>query len=181
MKLYYRFFILAFAIFISGCGSKENSYVSHSPFKFVENYFQSEITTLQRSGKPLKKSIFRDSHSESEVLSNPDWKKELSVFVSRVTDKRNFENSFKLDSVTKINQKILNYTARDKSVEIQQLSVYQTNLQIDSIYIVTFVSNMYYTASDTLHYSGNGNYRISATDKPVIGKEIRFVLTGNTP
>lgn len=163
-----------------GCGKSVEPSTGRSPFLEVEKYFENEISSLQRSKKLLKKTIYSNSKSEQIIDSIPDWSNELAIFTSSITGKRLFSNSFYADTIRSGNQSVIHYTSKEKNAEIKKLSVYRTHAITDSIIILKSVENMYYTSLDTLAYYGNGNYRISAGNEPTLGKNISFVLAGTS-
>ena len=180
MKSYHFFLCIYFILIISGCGKSSEPSAKTSPFHSLEVYFNNEIKTLEHSKRLLRKQIQTNEKSEELVISNPDWKKELSIFTSCISGKKLTESSFQRDSIKTGDYYKIQYTGIDDHVEIKSLVVYQAHTTPDSIVIITKVDNMYYRTLDTLIYLGNGNYRISALNEPSLGKNIRFVLTGRS-
>ena len=165
---------------ISGCGKPSEPSVKTSPFHALEVYFDNEIKTLEHSKRLLKKNIQTNKKTEEVIIAHPDWKKELATFTSSISGKRITESSFLRDSMNFGKNYKIQYTAIDEKMEIKSLIVYYSDSTPDSIVIMTAVDNMYYRAIDTLVYHGNGNYRISASNEPSLGKNIRFILTGHS-
>jgi hypothetical protein len=172
------FFITSVSLI--SCDVASDRAKQHSTFREVENYFVQELTVLEKSNAGLTKTLFNNRTKEQSVRTNPDWKAELAPFTEAISNQPAPANSFKTDTVMFDHSRMVLFTARDPSATIEKLFYYSNDEKTDSIVIIKKVSNSYYSATDTLSYYGNGNYRISAENHPRIGKKITFVLEGQS-
>jgi hypothetical protein len=137
-------------------------------------FFDAQADSLRDAHAPLRKTIRTNGRQETIMEQNPDWKTELRPFASSGIDKPALAAGY--DSTRSGDWLI--YHAKDLHPAVQRIGIRFAGNAPDSVYIFRRVSNFYYTALDTLQYHTSGRYRISTMNKPVIGKEIRFLLEG---
>lgn len=137
-------------------------------------FFADQADSLGNANVRLRKTIVTNGREETILEQNPDWKTELQPFISSGIEKpalaAGYDSSRSGDWLV--------YQAKDLHPAVQRMGIRYAGNAADSVYIFRRVSNFYYTALDTLQYHTSGTYRISTMNKPVIGKELRFILEG---
>lgn len=171
--------LIALVLITVSCNNKTDSKKA-SALSGVENYFNTEIETLEQSDLSLVKTIVQQGKTESITIENPDWAKELIPFTETIASQPAQIQSFLRDSSSSGDSKTLALKARDSSATIKSITEYTTGGLHDSIVIIKKVANLYYVSSDTLTYYGKGNYLIKAENLPGLGKKIGFILEGKT-
>ena len=171
--------LIALVLVTVSCDNKTDSKKAFA-LSGVENYFNTEIKTLEQSDLTLVKTIVHQGKTETITIENPDWAKELVPFTETISNQPAQIQSFQRDSSIIGDSKTLVLKARDSSAAINSLTVYTTADIHDSIVIIKKVANLYYVSSDTLTYYGKGNYLIKAENLPGLGKKIGFILEGKT-
>jgi hypothetical protein len=172
-----RIVLLFFVGFsFASCKDHENVVANDPLVNDLQQYLNSEIRELEQSNFSLKTVLVNQDIPEEKSIADPDWKNELKPLTVLLTD-RHFKSSlFVIDSMEVNNVFKYKMHARDEYSEIKSVTVYKSKNAIDSLIIIRSVSNMYYVASDTVHYKGHGNLEMRTTNIPAVGKPIRFLL-----
>jgi len=183
MKIYFSkqkhaVFLVLITIWAScGPGTNVSEYQRIFP---VKAYFKKETAKLSGMDLKLQKSVWYSDSSETQILENPDWNKELKPFLELDLDKPSVATSYDSTRHEYQNGHTLVYTARDNHPRVREIYIHFTGDIADTISFISGVSNMYYHSVDTLSYFGDGNFRLSSFNKPRIGKEIKLRVTGST-
>jgi len=171
-------FLIIALISLLSCSGTETKQAETQKYFSTEKYFSEEAASLNNRETGIVKTIYKNNSSETIASELVEWRTELQPFLQIDLNKPAYINSYFTDTILNGENLLINFRAKEESMSLQNLSVYLTGTRVDSIYAVLKSENLYYRSVDTLSYSGNGNYRISAWNKPRIGKEVSFVLEG---
>lgn len=180
MKNYFLLLACSVLLLLASCQSKPaDSGKTHSFFDLT-GYFNDQLKQLENSNFTLQKTITKDGQTETVIVDSVNWKNELHSFIESNLDKPAYHISYNTDSVINGNSKTLFYSARDSTLLIKTIKIHLNQNVVDTIYINKVISNGYVKSGEDLYYYGNGNFEIRVSNTPRIGKNISFVLTGNT-
>jgi len=176
----YKIVIILVFYFLAACNNPVKVPGENQKYFETNKYFLNEAAMLQLKNAAIVKTFIKNDSTETIRSEKVDWKTELLPFLQINLHKPALVNSFSIDTITEANKTLIQYVAKDSTLELRDLKIYLSEAKVDSLFGVMKSSNLYYNAVDTIAYFGNGNYRISVWNKPRIGKEVRFVLVGSS-
>lgn len=178
-SIHRTFFVVAFFIILfSGCESLSVGDQKSTRVFRPDLYFKDEAAKLSRQNIILEKTLIKDGVVEKQIADSINWNDEFRPFIQLDISKPAMINSYKVDTViTKFGYEI-HYNATDSAASVRAMSVYFNEDTLVKLNAISATNNVYYYATDTLEYFGNGYYRIHASSMPKLGKDLSFELTG---
>lgn len=146
------------AAFYISCQSQESSLTLSEQYQEdLPKFFNKEVERLIQRNPTIRKTVVKDSISESKTLTLKDWKRELSSFSNIDLNKLAYQGVFKKDSV---GTRVI-YTSTDPKIDISKVIIdYQNTGSPSSFLIHRKVENSLYDTRETLSYDISQGYSI---------------------
>jgi len=173
--LFYSFVIFClFSCFDDPNSSKDGQ---KTFFFDAKGYFEQEMARLDQEQSSIQKTIRKDSLEETKKITDINWENELNLFKESDINKASWVSKYQADTNrTASNQQQIIYTATDKDLKTQELQVFLTNEQVDSIAIRNRIANQVYTSQQLLTYSPRGGYSIQKTQDVVLFDKDKYQI-----
>lgn len=160
----WRCLLTAFLAVLSiGCQMKEegNALYDDKPYFDMATYFDAQIDSLQRADPMVFKTVKIDQKEKAKTLHIPNWQNELGVFRSSDINKRDWETSFRVDSL----KDEIRYTALDEDMRTKYIAIRKREGKISHIHIRNRDNNVLYQLHEELHYFPGKSYDIKKTQQ----------------
>ncbi len=129
-----------------------------SPTYFdMKSFMEKEMEKLE--GKSLEKKITLNGKVEKVRLDNPDWKTELSEFISADINKPSYADKYLVES---LKGGVKRYNAKETDLPIQFLELQELPNGGSAIFIEKRNDNILNNSSKKLMYRTDGIYSIRA-------------------
>ncbi|WP_144062615.1 hypothetical protein [Sphingobacterium paucimobilis] len=119
-------------------------------------FFQQEIKSLDISKPTIRKTVSKDSISESKELQIGDWERELASFLTVDLNKPAYRGTYQKDSIANT----VTYTFTDSTVDLSVLKIVYTDQIPVSFTIKKSTNNLLYNTSESLEYIKGKRYII---------------------
>jgi hypothetical protein len=182
-----RYITTALLLFLllSSCQSSSEEEDNKARFFFsLENYFEEEISRLNREQPTVSKRITLKGKEEVEQFDTLDYQKELTAFSKADINKVAWQDKYQADTTYSPEGKMqrISYEAKDDKLKTQKISIQFTKEgEVEEIYIKSvnesFVADVY----KELYYKPATGYRFESQQSTNISKptvvevEARFI------
>jgi hypothetical protein len=137
------------------------------------------VDSLESTGSILQKTVVSDGRSETIIVQNPDWKKELAPFLELNINKPALRGMYNVRNLQSDSGVVTEYLSKDLNNPVSYLLVAQNRQEkVALIKAVCSTQNPYHASSDTLVFESSGVYHIKAYSNPTLGKRIAFDVSG---
>lgn len=152
-------------VLVSLCGGCFNSATKKQKREIyyfdLQTFFEDEIVRLNKANVKVIKTVWHNNQSENKQLKINNWASELSLFTESDINKTAFEYSYHKDSTaTKIG-----YTAKNKNLKTQRITIYLQNQKPTFINIINQQSNYLFKSWENLKYYPQKAYEIEKKQK----------------
>ena len=153
-------------LFNSSCRNPETINSTQNYFS-LHDFFKEEELRLASAKVILKKVNQLQLTKDSTLVQNPDWQKELALFVDADMNKPAWKNSFTIDSIKNDSSLILTYTAIEKKITIRRVVISFVNQKVKTIQIKKANANFVYTSNQNLWYTPKSGFKLEGHQKIV--------------
>ncbi len=122
----------------------------------VPSFFQKEIALLNSTKPKIKKTVLKDSISETKELVIADWNKELTSFLAVDLNKAAYRGTFQKDSTGNT----VVYTFTDSTIDLSSLKIVYVDHIPTEFTIKKSTQNLLYNTSESLEYIKGKSYSI---------------------
>lgn len=122
----------------------------------LPSFFHKEIAALNAAKPKIKKTVQKDSISETKELIIADWNKELTSFLAVDLNKAAYRGAFQKDST----DHTVVYTFTDSSVDLSSLKIVYVDNIPTQFTIKKSTQNLLYNTSENLEYIKGKSYSI---------------------
>lgn len=148
--------IFCLIIFCASCNIKEQEKINVKTYFDLEEYFNGEILRLSKANPTVNKSVIVNGQAEYKKIKIPNWKQELSSFMSSDINKASWRGSFKAT----VSQNLKIYTTNNAKIPVKKLKIIYKNNKVFAIEIFVQNVNNLYTSQDSLSYFPDSLYQI---------------------
>jgi len=176
MRLY--FLLLLFLAF-AACRYELSSDKTEAKVFSIAQFIQDQIDSLEYHQSALLKTGTIAQVSDTVLIKNPDWKKELQAFTEADFSNISSAAYYQVDSLH-INQGRVNilYTATNDKLPVKSLDIIRTKNKILRLKISIEKEHFVYHSKSMLEYYPKRYYRIETNVKTRISKVEEFVISG---
>ena len=168
-----RYILLFAALTLFACSQPKTK--ETKAYRDLKGFFESEALRLQRAKAEVKKTVGRNSDSETKVIKNINWKTELSLFTESDINKPAWRDSYK---VLQQSGKTT-YLATDSNLRTRELSfIIDAKGKITKVNIVNQAQNLLYSTTEQLIYIPDSIYQINKQQHVVLLGENRYLIIG---
>ena len=166
MKKYTFYIIGLMALMFGSCANQESVTVeknTEKPFFDVKGFFESEIAESKLT--KIEKTVRINGESETQILTEFDLNKELSMFLNSDINKPSLfdkYNTFETEFST-------TYKTTDKELNVQRIKIFKDkNGDFLKILINRKADTQIYTSDKALTYEPNVGYTIKNAQKVLL-------------
>ncbi|TAH03604.1 MAG: hypothetical protein EAZ15_02670 [Sphingobacteriales bacterium] len=158
-----------------GCISGESKTQNQKIYYFnLKNFFEAEVLRLNIENPAVYKSVYHNKQSQKKKVEINDWATELSLFTESDINKTAFKNSYHTDSAA---TKIV-YTAKNKDLKTQRITIYLQNYKPVYVHIINYQKNYLFKSLENLIYYTKKAYVIKKKQKPLFGDTETYNVKG---
>lgn len=150
--------LLLLALLLINCNNSKNA-SGDLPTSFfdVSKYFDNQVAQLDSLQPSVLKNASLNGKTEVQNLDSLEWRKELKLFKSLNINKPSWKDSYEVDTLLALNEKIIEYKLLDKDLPVKKLVIKYdlASGNISSISGTIFDKNMLYHSELELNYIVN--------------------------
>lgn len=149
----------------------------------IDSLMSEKVAELTNNSGSLTKTAVIKNKTETQTIDQPNWERELTVFLALNLNKPAWQEGFKVDTVQNNDNKTVTYLAKEEDITIKKLAVTYQNNKLHKLSSQVASNNLFYSASKELRISFNKyeqieNYQVSGFQKILWFDESQFVVKG---
>lgn len=144
----------------------------------IPAFFRNEIQVLDKSGSQLIKIMNLSGNEETLLVSQPDWKAELKLFLEPDLNNKAIRSWLRVDTMKAAGEEVLIYTSLDSASKFRHGYFRIVNDIPDSVSMHLFSTSLYGTERQQLDYGSGSGYSISFLSNPIAGKGVEMKIQG---
>jgi len=144
-------------------------------FSFIK-YFNNQAKELADHQTKMKKKIQKSGKTEEQLLQQPDWERELKIFMDADLNKKAWAGLYRIDTMETDSGITAVYLATDSAVQIKRAAVLSSGNQVQSIEINGRFTNFYYESAWNLYYRPDSGYHITGDQAILFGKRNSYEI-----
>jgi hypothetical protein len=159
------------------CGSQEENDVQ--VYWNSKLFFEQDTVALQSFG--LKKELMFNDNSQTVVLKNVIWTKELEPFLTLDLQKTSYKGRFTIDTLPANDSiYIVTYKAIESKLDLHKVEITMNAItqKVNKINAEYKEENSLYSATKTLTYIVGNGYNIKGMQQVKLGNQINYEVNG---
>lgn len=162
-----RYFVLVTICLLPACSNNPGKVVLQSGMPDFKLFFQKEIKKLSADQPGLDKTISEGEDITSFTADSLDWSAELRPFTSLDMSSAAYQNAF--DVITDSNERltITRFTAKDSTLEIQEISITHRIKNLEMMEIKTRKRSVWVDRDQVLSYLPGKGYNVNIMENYV--------------
>ncbi|KGE13591.1 hypothetical protein [Sphingobacterium deserti] len=161
------------ALFFS-CNEAPDSAAQNKEERFdIPAYFKSEISRLNQSLPTVKKTVVKDSLSETKTIKISNWTDELASFSTVDLNKPAYSGILKKDSTAGK----ITYTATDPKIDVSKVEItFTADNKPKSFVIERTIKNSLYQTKEVLKYQADSAYSLDKNQSVLLLGDRRYQI-----
>jgi hypothetical protein len=142
-------------------------------------FFEQDTVVLQSFG--LKKELMFNENSQTVILKNVTWRKELEPFLALDLQKTSYKGRFTIDTLSANDSTyIITYKAIESKLDLQKVEITMnaSTQKVSKINAEYKEENSLYNATKTLTYIVGNGYNIKGRQQVKLGNQINYEVKG---
>ncbi len=159
-----RYLFLAAICLLSACSNNPGKVVLQSGMPDLKTFFEGQIRMLTAEQPGLDKTISQGDDISSFTADSLDWASELQPFTALDMSSAAYQNAFDMNTDSNERLSITRFTAKDTTLEIQEISITRRNRNVEMMEIKTRKRSIWVNRDQVLSYLPGKGYNISITE-----------------
>jgi len=173
-----RYFFLATVCLLSACSNNPGKVVLQSGMPDLKTFFEEQIRMLTVEQPGLDKTIGMGDDVASFSADTVDWAVELRPFTSLDMTSAAYQNAFDVNTDSNERLSIIRFTAKDTTLEIQEISITRRNKNVEMMEIKTRKRSVWVDRDQVLSYLPGKGYNVSITEDYIWSSPRRTEIMG---
>ena len=173
-----RNLFLAFICLLSACSKKPGKPVLQSGMPDLKTFFQEEVMKLASEQPGLDKTIAMGDEVASFTADSIDWTTELQPFLTLEMSSAVYQNAFDVNTDSNERLSITRFTAKDTTMEIQEISITRRNKNLEMMEVKTRKRSVWVDRDQVLSYLPGKGYNVSIMEDYIWSSPRRTEIMG---
>lgn len=156
-----RYLILPIICLLAACSNKPEKVVLQSGMPDLKTFFEGQIRQLTAEQPGLEKTIGMGDDVASFSADSLDWASELQPFTALDMSSAAYQNAFDVNTDSNERLSITRFSAKDTTLEIQEISITRRNSNVEMMEIKTRKRSVWVDRDQVLSYLPGKGYNVS--------------------
>lgn len=156
-----RYLILPIICLLAACSNKPDKVVLQSGMPDLKTFFEGQIRQLTAEQPGLEKTIGMGDDVASFSADSLDWASELQPFTALDMSSAAYQNAFDVNTDSNERLSITRFSAKDTTLEIQEISITRRNSNVEMMEIKTRKRSVWVDRDQVLSYLPGKGYNVS--------------------
>jgi hypothetical protein len=153
--------ILPIICLLAACSNKPEKVVLQSGMPDLKTFFEGQIRQLTAEQPGLEKTIGMGDDVASFSADSLDWASELQPFTALDMSSAAYQNAFDVNTDSNERLSITRFSAKDTTLEIQEISITRRNSNVEMMEIKTRKRSVWVDRNQVLSYLPGKGYNVS--------------------
>ncbi len=156
-----RYLIIPVICLLAACNNKPEKVVLQSGMPDLKTFFEGQIRNLTADQPGLEKTIGMGDDVASFSADSLDWAAELQPFTALDLSSAAYQNAFDVNTDSNERLSITRFSAKDTTLEIQEISITRRNRNLEMMEIKTRKRSVWVDRDQVLSYLPGKGYNVS--------------------
>lgn len=156
-----RYLILFIVCLTAACNKTPDKVVLQDGLPDLKTFFEGQIRKLTVEQPGLEKTIAMGEEVASFSADSLDWATELQPFTALDMHSAAYQNAFDVNTDSNERLSITRFSAKDTTLEIQEISITRRNKNVEMMEIKTRKRSVWVDRDQVLSYLPGKGYNVS--------------------